>query len=54
MARSLKSPGYRLPVNPEQKNGKIAHGFVTPKQDKIPKFKVFHLAECCQLFLSQE
>jgi len=37
MAGSLKSPGYRLPVNPEQKKGTIAHGFVTPKQDKIPQ-----------------
>ncbi|MEM8511693.1 hypothetical protein RCH14_000993 [Massilia sp. MP_M2] len=29
--------GYKLPINPEKKQGKISQGFVTPKQDKIPQ-----------------
>ena len=32
-----KVVGYRLPVNPGRHQGKIAHGFVTPTQDKLPQ-----------------
>ena len=32
-----KKNGYKLPINPEKKQGKISQGFVTPKQDKNPQ-----------------
>lgn len=37
MANSSSTPGYKLPVNPEKNQGKIAQGFVTPKQDRVPQ-----------------
>ena len=30
-------PGYKLPVNPAWDQGTVAHGFVTPSQDRIPQ-----------------
>ena len=30
-------PGYRLPINPDQKRGTVAYGYVTPKQDRVPQ-----------------
>lgn len=30
-------PGYKLPVNPAWEQGTVAHGFVTPSQDRIPQ-----------------
>lgn len=32
-----KLTGYKLPVNPGQKQGTVSRGFVTPGQDKIPQ-----------------
>jgi pimeloyl-ACP methyl ester carboxylesterase len=32
-----KSVGYKLPVNPGQRQGTVAQGFVTPKQDRVPQ-----------------
>lgn len=29
--------GYHLAVNPDRQRGKVAQGYVTPKQDKIPQ-----------------
>jgi len=37
MATSSRVPGYRLPVNPENNQGKLSRGFVTPTQDQIPQ-----------------
>jgi pimeloyl-ACP methyl ester carboxylesterase len=37
MAEASKLTGYRLPVNHDQKQGNVAQGFVTPKQDRIPQ-----------------
>lgn len=37
MAEASKLTGYRLPVNHDQKQGTVAQGFVTPKQDRTPQ-----------------
>lgn len=37
MTAHLIPPGYKLPTNPARASGKVAHGFVTPKQDRIPQ-----------------
>lgn len=37
MADEYSFPGYKLPVNPAWKQGTVAHGFVTPTQDRIPQ-----------------
>ncbi|WP_312485380.1 esterase/lipase family protein [Massilia timonae] len=37
MNSSFRSYGYKLPVNPQQKQGSIAQGFVTPKKDRTPQ-----------------
>jgi pimeloyl-ACP methyl ester carboxylesterase len=37
MAEESKLTGYRLPVSHEQKQGAVAQGFVTPKQDRTPQ-----------------
>jgi pimeloyl-ACP methyl ester carboxylesterase len=37
MAEESKLTGYRLPVNHDQKQGTVAQGFVTPKQDRTPQ-----------------
>jgi len=34
---NAKVVGYKLPVNPNRQQGKVAQGFVTPKQDKLPQ-----------------
>lgn len=39
MADNGKLTGYKLPVNPDQKQGTVAQGFVTPKQDKKPQIQ---------------
>ncbi|EEF26381.1 conserved hypothetical protein [Ricinus communis] len=39
MADNGKLTGYKLPVNPGQKQGTVAQGFVTPKQDKNPQIQ---------------
>lgn len=39
MADNGKLTGYKLPVSPEQQQGKVAQGFVTPKQDKTPQIQ---------------
>lgn len=38
MAES-KLTGYKLPVNPEQQQGTVAQGFVTPRQDRVPQIQ---------------
>lgn len=35
MATEKKVVGYKLPLNPEQRQGKVAQGFLTPQQDKL-------------------
>jgi len=37
MADEYIFPGYKLPVNPAWEQGTVAHGFVTPSQDRIPQ-----------------
>lgn len=37
MADEYSFPGYKLPVNPAWEQGTVAHGFVTPSQDRIPQ-----------------
>jgi hypothetical protein len=37
MEEESKLTGYRLPVNHDQKQGTVAQGFVTPKQDRTPQ-----------------
>lgn len=37
MVGSSKAPGYKLPLNPVDNQGKVAYGFVTPKQDRTPQ-----------------
>lgn len=37
MTDPKQSHGYKLPVNPEKKQGTIAQGFATPKQDRVPQ-----------------
>ena len=37
MATTSKVVGYKLPVNSERQQGKVAQGFITPKQDKLPQ-----------------
>jgi hypothetical protein len=37
MADESSFPGYKLPVNPAWERGTVAHGFVTPSQDRIPQ-----------------
>lgn len=37
MNSSFRPYGYKLPVNPQQKQGSIAQGFVTPKKDRTPQ-----------------
>ena len=37
MADQYSFPGYKLPVNPAWEQGTVAHGFVTPSQDRIPQ-----------------
>lgn len=35
MATEKPVVGYKLPLNPEQRQGKVAQGFLTPQQDKL-------------------
>lgn len=37
MAGESKITGYKLPVDPARKQGTVAQGFVTPKQDRSPQ-----------------
>jgi hypothetical protein len=37
MITGNKLAGYKLPIKPEEKTGKIAQGFVTPNQDRSPQ-----------------
>jgi pimeloyl-ACP methyl ester carboxylesterase len=37
MAGDNKLAGYKLPVNPDRQQGKVAQGFVTPTHDRIPQ-----------------
>lgn len=37
MADRYDFPGYQLPVTPAFEQGTLAHGFVTPTQDRIPQ-----------------
>ncbi|MES2323474.1 MAG: hypothetical protein V4633_14520 [Pseudomonadota bacterium] len=30
-------PGNKLPVNPDRKQGRVAYGYVTPEQDRVPQ-----------------
>lgn len=39
MTNSQKSFGYKLPVNPRQKKGTVAQGFVTPCNFRIPQIQ---------------
>jgi hypothetical protein len=37
MITGNKLAGYKLPIKPEEKTGKMAQGFVTPNQDRSPQ-----------------
>jgi pimeloyl-ACP methyl ester carboxylesterase len=37
MANDSKLAGYKLPIDPAREQGKVAQGFVTPKQDRTPQ-----------------
>lgn len=37
MNSSFRPYGYKLPVNPQKKQGAVAQGFVTPQQDRTPQ-----------------
>lgn len=37
MATGQKLDGYKLPTKPERNAGKLAQGFITPRQDKVPQ-----------------
>lgn len=37
MATGQKLNGYKLPTKPEERGGKLAQGFITPRQDKMPQ-----------------
>jgi pimeloyl-ACP methyl ester carboxylesterase len=37
MSDEYNFPGYKLPVNPAWEQGTVAHGYVTPSQDRIPQ-----------------
>nr|WP_314544872.1 hypothetical protein [uncultured Massilia sp.] len=39
MKEKTKSVGYKLPVTPNQQQGTVAQGFVTPQQDKNPQIQ---------------
>ena len=39
MTSLFRPAGYKLPVNPQQKQGNTARGFVTPKQDRTPQIQ---------------
>ena len=39
MANKTSVKGYKLPVSPEQRQGTIAQGFTTPKQDTNPQIQ---------------
>ncbi len=39
MNSSFRPYGYKLPVNPKNRQGNVSHGFVTPRQDRTPQVK---------------
>ncbi len=39
MTSSFRPYGYKLPVNPKERQGNVSHGFVTPQQDRTPQVK---------------